>query len=347
MTLKQFFQLAGGCLISLLIYSTALHPILKWPLIIFFVAFGAALAFLPFQERPLEKWVVAFFRSIYSPTIYTWRPYAVAPAFFQTETTQDMSSSVSGSASTSTASSANNSKLPFLSNLEEAENNFLNKVGVLFVATPTIVPVIPPAANVMQTTPQPSVMPISTIPNNFPSATTVGSVNPSIRPEVIVPQIQPLQIPQAPKPHYILSEEKQNIGPANPISMFSTGSAQQVFSANVEANTATVSRAQFSVDAAPPSLPENPNLIVGQVMDKDGKIIEGAILEIKDEAQRPVRALKSNKAGHFMIVTPLLNGRYEIEIDKEGYEFSPLSFEAKGEIIPAIAIQAKNSLVIN
>ena len=82
-------------------------------------------------------------------------------------------------------------------------------------------------------------------------------------------------------------------------------------------------------------------------MDKDGKIIEGAILEIKDEAQRPVRALKSNKAGHFMIVTPLLNGRYEIEIDKEGYEFSPLSFEAKGEIIPAIAIQAKNSLVIN
>ena len=74
-------------------------------------------------------------------------------------------------------------------------------------------------------------------------------------------------------------------------------------------------------------------------MDQDRKIIEGAILEIKDSNGRPVRALKSNKAGHFIIVTPLQNGKYEVTIEKDGFVFEPVSFDAKGEMIPAIAIK--------
>ena len=96
---------------------------------------------------------------------------------------------------------------------------------------------------------------------------------------------------------------------------------------------------EFSVDAAPPSPPIAINTITGQVMDSDRKIIEGAILEIKDSNGRPVRALKSNKAGHFIIVTPLQNGKYEVTIEKEGFKFEPVSFDAKGEMIPAIAIR--------
>jgi hypothetical protein len=77
-------------------------------------------------------------------------------------------------------------------------------------------------------------------------------------------------------------------------------------------------------------------------MDSNGKIVEGAIMEIKDIAGRPVRALKTNKLGHFMIVTPLMNGRYEIVTEKEGQVFEPITFETKGEIIPPIAIKGKN-----
>ena len=62
-------------------------------------------------------------------------------------------------------------------------------------------------------------------------------------------------------------------------------------------------------------------------------------MEIKDANGRPVRALKSNKAGHFIIVTPLANGKYEISTEKDGFTFEPISFETKGEIIPAIAIR--------
>lgn len=373
MTLKQFLQLAGGALISLLIYSTGLHPILKWPLIIFFFAFGAALAFLPFQERPLEKWVIAFFRSIYSPTLYSWKQYAVAPAFFQPETTPQIQTLQTSSSS----STANGNKQPFLSNLEEAEDKFLNKLGTLFVATPTPVttggvnlthtisplpsmnmqPRVNPTPTSQQTAIQPSIVPGKAIPNNFPSATIVSSFSDSqnpnaattnpqgitAKPALTIPQVQPLQVSQSSKPEFVgqtpgtplFQNQNSNLP-------FSTSVPQQVFVANSQTTT-PVNTAQFSTSVAP-AIPENPNLVIGQVMDRDGKIIEAAILEITDDAGRPVRALKSNKVGHFMIVTPLLNGHYQIEVEKEGYEFDRISFEAKGEIIQPIAIKAKNVL---
>mgnify|MGYP002364016903 FL=1 len=82
MTLKQFFQLAGGVIVSLIFYSTPLHPLIKWPFILFSAGLGAALAFLPFEERPLERWIFAFFRSIYSPTLYFWKKTEKPPVFY-------------------------------------------------------------------------------------------------------------------------------------------------------------------------------------------------------------------------------------------------------------------------
>jgi hypothetical protein len=87
--------------------------------------------------------------------------------------------------------------------------------------------------------------------------------------------------------------------------------------------------------------PEKPNTVTGQVMDVNGKIVEAAILEIKDVAGRPVRAVKTNKVGHFLIVTSLQNGKYEIITEKEGLVFDSFTFEATGSIIPPIAIKAK------
>ena len=83
MTLKQFFQLAGGFLVALIFYSSPLLPIIKWPFIIVSAILGIALAFLPFEERPLERWIFAFFKAIYAPTLYYWKKTAVAPKFFQ------------------------------------------------------------------------------------------------------------------------------------------------------------------------------------------------------------------------------------------------------------------------
>jgi len=81
MTLKQFIKLAGGLILAFVFYSTNLIFFIKWPLVIGFSSLGAALAFLPVNEQPLEKWLQAFFNSIYSPTIYVWQKQTQAFEF--------------------------------------------------------------------------------------------------------------------------------------------------------------------------------------------------------------------------------------------------------------------------
>lgn len=77
MTLRQFFKLAGGLIIAFLFYSTGLPFIFKWPLVLSFAGLGIALAFLPVNNQPLEKWILAFFKSIYSPTVYLWQKRSI------------------------------------------------------------------------------------------------------------------------------------------------------------------------------------------------------------------------------------------------------------------------------
>ena len=73
MTLKQFGKAAGGIVVALLINATKMVFFIKWPLMILFAGGGLALAFVPFQDRPLETWLMAFLKSIYAPTVYLYK----------------------------------------------------------------------------------------------------------------------------------------------------------------------------------------------------------------------------------------------------------------------------------
>ncbi len=73
MTVKQFGELAFGAVMAYLFFASNWHPILKWPFVLFFTLFGIALAFLPIAERPLDIWIINFFRAIYRPTYYVWK----------------------------------------------------------------------------------------------------------------------------------------------------------------------------------------------------------------------------------------------------------------------------------
>lgn len=332
MTLKQFFQVAGGALIGLLFYSTNLHPIIKWPIILVSTLIGVALAFLPFEERPLEKWIISFFRSIYSPTWFAWKKGDNRPENFFTETPLTPTPVINTGAtpadylqSTPQTSAVEHKKL------EEAEKSFLGKItsmsSVASQAAPAAQPItsaqpIPttPLSNVANT---PAVQPTNTT-DIKPAQTT---------PSFSVPQQTPIIIPKtAPK---LVVEER----PAAPMLGTEIKAENITTSPMVSSKTLTSKEAEFSIDAAPPNPPTIPNTVVGQVIDQDRKIISGAILEIRDTSNRPVRALKSNLAGHFIIVTPLLNGKYEISTEKDGYAFEPISFTTDGSIIPPIAIK--------
>jgi hypothetical protein len=76
MTLKQFLKAAAGIILAIMINATKLIVIVKWPLMFLVGGGGLLLAFVPFEDRPLETWIAAFLKSIYSPTIYTYKKKA-------------------------------------------------------------------------------------------------------------------------------------------------------------------------------------------------------------------------------------------------------------------------------
>lgn len=319
MTLKQFFQLAGGAVVALILYGLPITPYVKWPLILLSVISGAAFAFLPIQDRPLEQWLFAFFRSIYSPTIFVWDKNASSFEYFKTDSANIAQAQVQ-------VPEAPQNQPQFVTNIETATDKRLDAIS-----------------NMMDTSTHQNEMPATTEPgtggvligqnvgqiltssedtNNKPQVTNVPK-------ELNIPTLAPVtmekkgfEVPNQVNSSQLIVEQK-------PLG--------EVFNAQ---NNAAISQAQFSAEAAPPSPPTQANTLVGQVMDANSKIVEGAILEIKDNMGRPVRALKTNRVGHFMVVTPLANGEYNIVTEKEGLTFKPVALSLSGNLVEPIAIKA-------
>lgn len=82
MTLKQFAEVAAAAIIALILYSTNLPSIFKWPIILVVVVLGVMVAFVPIEERPLDHWIITFFKNLYHPTKFYWRKQNKAPEFF-------------------------------------------------------------------------------------------------------------------------------------------------------------------------------------------------------------------------------------------------------------------------
>ncbi|RJR14813.1 hypothetical protein C4579_04300 [Candidatus Microgenomates bacterium] len=73
-TLKQFAYVAGGIILAYIFYRVPILPIfLRYPLAIIFALLGFGLAFVPVEQRPMDRWLIAFFKSVYMPTQFVWR----------------------------------------------------------------------------------------------------------------------------------------------------------------------------------------------------------------------------------------------------------------------------------
>jgi hypothetical protein len=94
MTLKQFAEVGAGCIVGFLIYTTNLPNLLKWPLILIAAGVGALAAFVPFEERPLDQWLVAMFRALYRPTQFFWKKKNKIPEPFLFEPRKELHSVV-------------------------------------------------------------------------------------------------------------------------------------------------------------------------------------------------------------------------------------------------------------
>jgi len=245
MTLKQFFKLAAGVILALIVYGINPPAFIKWPLIILFVLIGVGMAFLPFEGRPLDVWIIAFFKRIYSPTQYLWKQKGI-----------------------------------------NKETSLLKSPS----QTPAVKPIAPTPSN------PPSIPnPPPVVSSPVPATVLKSSPLPPLRPKFVPPSISPMARVQA----------------------------------------------KFVPNIVIPATPTMPNLLAGFTHDKEGKIIEGVILEIRDSSGNPVRAFKSNKLGQFISATSLANGIYEIEAEKEGSLFDIIKVELTGKVLSPIEIISK------
>jgi len=244
MTLRQFAKLASGLLLALLVYAIDPPGLIKWFLISLFVLVGFGMAFVPYEGRPIDIWIIAFFKRIYSPTQYIWRS-------------------------------------------KDKEIPSVTKTTVQPVASPVKENIAPLVAPVPQPVSAPPVVPIKISTETILKAPSVAYQPPQRRPYRRVEAI-------------------------------------------------------YTPGVVVPATPTLPNLLVGFVRTKESRIIEAAILEIRDMEGLPVRAFKTNKLGQFLSATPLPSGEYEIETEKEGLEFDIIKVKLTGKIMPPIEIVSKN-----
>lgn len=355
MTLKQFLELAGGVLLAWLIWSAALPSIIKWPLCIFVAISGFAMAFLPVEERPLDQWVIAFFTAIYRPTLFTWKKTKSDILKFQPHPSEDASvrEAIAKAPSAKLQTlldiyhlKSSSSSVP--DPLEKSWQERLLSIPALFAQV-----AVPQKLTNETTFPKklpPTIKPSSHLALNSSLHALFPSDNPAaiLRGEITLPS-KIIKIPQS-FDIKIFPTTPNSLKPPNTLTSAPTAHPGSLPSASAStlppSADGTDSLRQLAEPITNPALPmpvppTHPNILAGMVLDHQGMIVENAIIEIRDQNGLPVRAVKTNKLGQFTIATPLGNGIYELEIEKNGSSFDILKLEAKGEIISPIEIKAK------
>lgn len=280
MTLKQFLKAAVGIVLAFLIKSTGLIFFLKWPLMILCGGGGLLLAFVPFQDRPLDSWVKAFLKSIYSPTIYTYKKMPDKDWIDLI-----MSKSKPGKTDIEEEPEAmpikdHNKVKEFIESLPSVK---LNKKEEIIEKTKETV-----------------------------QKKTIGG-NDTEKIEKVAEDEEIKKTPDWQDQPVNLNLKTEKLG--------ATGKA--VFG-----------------EIPMPDKPEIPNIVVGMVTDVEGKIVEGAIVEIQDEKGNPSRVLKTNSLGQFKTTTPMANGNYLMITEKEKYNFDRVDIKLTGAIVEPVKIKA-------
>jgi hypothetical protein len=103
---------------------------------------------------------------------------------------------------------------------------------------------------------------------------------------------------------------------------------------------AVTNKATFNASLPFPDKPTVPNKLVGMVLTSNQELIPEAIVEISSEEGHVVRAVKTNALGQFFITTPLKQGKYVVNVQKQNFTFEPMSIELKNSIVEPLEIRS-------
>lgn len=415
MTLKQFAEVALGVVVAIVLYKTNLIPIVKWPLMFLSFGVGAALAFLPIEERPLDHWFSTFFSILYRPTQFFWRKDAKIPDPFlykpdptneilpeevdlspaRRQRIQDYLTSVKHTqsidpweveqqqrsqqvlaafnsvevASITVTQTAQKPKLQTrvrelqaftvdqtIADAGVSDSSYISAetpVPDALISSETTAASAQPDQNenneVASTQTEPEFDFSSTL--NNPSITVtrleqVGVQAQDVANQIIVPLEETVAI-QTIKPNTKADNESSetldvsinNQDVINSPQLISS-SPNTVFMVNetTVTNQQPTGQVTHRADLPFPIRPTTPNKVVGMVFTPDGKILPGAIVEIRNLKGEVARAVKTNPLGQFFITTPLESGDYVIVTDKQGYQFANQNLKVTDQILDPVQI---------
>ena len=183
MTLKQFLYLGVAVLVTLLVHNLPLPFFFRYPLEIILLLLGIGLAFVPIEGRPLDKWLIAFIKSIYSPTQYVWQKQKPVSTSTPTKTPPQPKSSKPTSTPAKTKSTSSSFPLPPKS-------------------TSTLSS--PPPSSPTKTSSKPKSVPISPIPPSSSEPIPPTPASTSLPPQPQTKSVHPVSTP-TPKPKKISS----------------------------------------------------------------------------------------------------------------------------------------------
>lgn len=329
MTLKQFMYLAIGSGIAYLLFVFLAHsyPLVAWPIIILSVLSGVAFAFLPIGFRPLDHWLAAFLKAIYSPTKRVWKKdkktfkedplfnsrlvtylSSLQPVSEQLRKTQNISIPVNQNVRTADNLTNRPADLPTTDELGKTVDlaRQAQNLQLRIIQNERILNQIQSEANQSTVVPVDWSQQVNKIMIDLQNLITQAS---QVRQQLdaITKSEQPLTQPIDSE---ALKEKVKIVIPTKP--------------------------KQTQV-----ALTTFPNVISGVIKDNSGDYLEGAIAVIYDKEGLPVRALKTNKLGQFSGSTPLPNGTYKLMIEKDNYNFDVLQIELTGELLPSLMIASR------
>lgn len=365
MTIKQFAQMGAGCFLGFLLYTTNLLDIIKWPLIGLSIGTGALVAFVPFEERPLDHWLMTFFKILYKPTKFYWKKEAKIPEAFlytpptnatPTEEEFDLSP-VRRERIREYLSSVNRRGY----HLEQDQIDEQTRISGLMQTFAQIKPTAT-TKHVSDSKPDLKVRVRGLGQSNqahYQWGDAHGNMYdqnnqaPLMYDQTIGTPIEfrePLRAEQVARDIQIPEQNsiaiEQEVSQVDSTSTLSTNQNTQ--------NQAYVDNATIVQEEAPqisgaitynsqlpfPAPPTEPNIVVGMVLTPQHDLVNDAIVEIKNEAGATIRAVKTNALGQFFISTPLPTGNYFIVTEKEDMIFTPIQLPINDTVIHPVEIRS-------
>lgn len=332
MTLKQFAEVLAGVVIAFVIFKSGLPGIIRWPFILLFAGTGVMAAFVPIEERPLDHWIISFFKVLFRPTKFFWKREPQIPDLFN-YTPQDRDASYGSDVD---LAPARKQKIyQYLQSIYQPsqeldafdldESNAVSQLLNDFQNTPTFVK---PQKNQMEIK-KPNLKVRVRRMKNFGKISSVGEdIQPSADITSTIPtqdlssnlvetgfqkilKSNPNNIPQETPPKLKTGEETQISLPSPPL-----------------------------VDTPFPLTGSTFNQIGGVVISATGELIEDALIEIKNTSGQTLTATSSNSLGQFLISGQLKNGSYTLEVKNTNYSFEPAVIELTGKMTEPVEIRA-------